>query len=106
MCLNTINQSTIYLQFIRSTFIIFLGLLGLVVAPVHNGSFLLLLRYLVLVVIFVLLGQGYPEDLECEGVVEFGGVYAGCPKDAVSGQVQVLTKKLKHVQAALPPLEE
>ena len=48
----------------------------------------------------------YSEDLECEGVVEFGGVYAGCPKDAVSGQVQVLTEKLQHVQAALPPLEE
>ena len=106
MCLNTINQSTIYLQFIRSTFIIFLGLFRLVITPEQHDSLLLLLRYLVLVVIFVLLWQGYAEDLECESVVEFGGVYAGCPKDAVSGQVQVLTEKLQHVQAALPPLEE
>ena len=57
-----------------------------------------------MLITFVLLRQGYPENLEGQSVLEFSWVYTGSSKDPLFGQVQVLAEELQHVQAALSPL--
>ena len=57
-----------------------------------------------MIINFVLLRQGYPENLEGQSVLEFSWVYAGSSKDPLFGQVQVLAEEVQHVQAALSAL--